>query len=52
MPDRGHRLRNLFHIDQLPAEIRMFGEMGVFRVKIALGIEENDVHGVISVGDA
>ena len=50
MPRRRHRLRDFFHIDQLPAEIRMLGEMGIRRVEIALRIEKNNVHGVASNG--
>ncbi len=50
MPSRGHRLRDFFHIDQLSAEIRVLGEMGVRGVEITLRIEKNNVHGVAGNG--
>ena len=52
MTRRGHGLRDLFHIDELPSEIRMLGEIGVLGIEIALRIEKNDVHGDVGDGGA
>ena len=43
----GHRLGDLFHVDQLAAEIGMLGEMGVRGIEVALRVEKNNVHGVV-----
>ena len=44
VPGGGHRLCDLLHIDELPAEIGMFGQVRVRRIEIALRIEKDNLH--------
>ena len=44
MAELRHRHRYFLNVNQLPAKIRVLGQVGVTRVKVSLGINENDVH--------
>jgi len=45
---RCHGQCDFLYIDELSAKIRMLGQIGILRVKVALRIEKDDMHDWIS----